>query len=239
MWHRTLVASVLATILVSVAVAAPTVQLRDQLTGLSSLSLDPAVPHQITVEIVIIPEAGYENSVMGAQTQLMCATPGISYEPAQVSGTSILNYSQGYDQDATASAYWGGWEDLPFWLVPDPQYYAWYPVWGGCYLAPLFDDDGNVIAVPGADLPTPILASVRSPTNDPHVFAWVSINVPAGAAYPITVYADPAGTVLVSPVDGGTVLSTPNRIPLVLNVPEPATVVLLALGGMAVMRRRV
>jgi hypothetical protein len=235
MWHRTLVASVLAMIVVSAAAAAPTVQLRDQLTGLSSLNLDPAVPHQITVEIFIIPEAGSANRVAGAQTRLMCNTPGVSYEPAHVSGMNMLNYVQPYDQNVVSgTAYWGGYAGR-YWVVPDPA--SWN---GFSYTYPLLDENDSVTPSPGQELPTALLVSLRPATNNPHVFAWVTIDVPANAAYPITVYADPdplVGTVLASPANGGTTLPTPNRIPLVLNAPEPATAVMLVVG-LGLLRRR-
>jgi hypothetical protein len=228
MLHRTLGVCVVVLSLAATVAAAPTVQYREQSSGLSSINLDPSVPHQITLEVYIIPEAGATNKVGGVQTRIFADKPGLSYEPAQVSGVNMLNYVSPYDQNAyNGIAY--GLSGAGDWLVRDPEI-TFYP---------LLDEDGNLVPLPGGPLPAPFLASARTETNSPHVFAWVTINVPANAAFPITVYPQPydlgVGTTLFR--YSGAELPLPNLVPLVLNAPEPGMGLSL-LAGLSLVRRR-
>jgi len=83
---------------------------RDAATGLSFGEVGP-YGGTFTLEIFIDNQGDTSGglAIGGCQARLMCDRPGVFFEPAVSSGTSIQNYALPWTQDATSTALWAGW----------------------------------------------------------------------------------------------------------------------------------
>lgn len=188
-----------------------------------------SAPHTINFQI----RANSGEGVGGTQAQLISATPGVTYAPANVVANNIIgpnmnNYGSLYDRNVnTGSALWAGW------LQGDPAT-------GDPPTKPLLtigeDEEANptytLYPLPGGNLPTPLLGSAAAQTQGAdHLFATVTLTIPAGAVYPVVITVD--GKLF----NGSSARIADVSLMSFTALPEPVSALLL-LAGLPLLRRR-